>query len=100
GDLTIDYGRFLVLGVTGRNDWSSTLPFANRSFFYPSYSAAFIFSELLDGQMARVFSFAKLRASFAQVGKDAPPHRLTQTLEQFYGIGGGWKNGAFAGNPI
>lgn len=100
GDVTIDYGRFIVLGVTGRNDWSSTLPIANRSFFYPSYSAAFIFSELLDGQMAKIFSFAKLRASIAQVGKDAPPHRLTQTLEQFYGIGGGWKNGAFAGNPI
>ncbi|MEE4178144.1 MAG: SusC/RagA family TonB-linked outer membrane protein [Bacteroides sp.] len=100
GDLTIDYGRFIVLGVTGRNDWSSTLPLANRSFFYPSYSAAFIFSELLDGQMAKIFSFAKIRASYAQVGKDAPPHRLTQTLEQFYGIGSGWKNGAFAGNPI
>jgi len=100
GDLTIDYGRFLVLGVTGRNDWSSTLPIQNRSFFYPSYSAAFIFSELLDGQAARIFSFGKIRASLARVGKDAPPHRLTQTLEQFFGIGGGWKNGAFAGNPI
>lgn len=100
GDVTIDYGRFLVLGLTGRNDWSSTLPLANRSFFYPSYSAAFIFSELLQGQASRIFSFAKIRASIAQVGKDAPPHRLTQTLEQFYGIGGGWKNGAFAGNPM
>jgi TonB-linked SusC/RagA family outer membrane protein len=100
GDITIDYGRFLVLGLTGRNDWSSTLPLQNRSFFYPSYSAAFIFSELLDGQAARIFSFAKIRASVAQVGKDAPPHRLTQTLEQFFGIGSGWKNGAFAGNPI
>lgn len=100
GDVTIDYGRFMVLSVTGRNDWSSTLPVQNRSFFYPSYSAAFIFSELLDGRAARIFSFGKIRASIASVGKDAPPHRLTQTLEQFFGIGGGWKNGAFAGNPI
>ncbi len=100
GDLTIDYGRFLILSVTGRNDWSSTLPVQNRSFFYPSYSAAFIFSEFLDGQAARIFSFGKIRASLAKVGKDAPPHRLTQTLEQFFGIGSGWKNGAFAGNPM
>ncbi|MDR4988531.1 MAG: SusC/RagA family TonB-linked outer membrane protein [Bacteroidales bacterium] len=100
GDITIDYKRFLVLGATGRNDWSSTLPLQNRSFFYPSFSFAFIPSELLEGNISNVFSFAKLRGSFAQVGKDAPPHRLTQTLTQFYGIGGGWRNDPFAGNPI
>ncbi|HSV77351.1 MAG TPA: SusC/RagA family TonB-linked outer membrane protein [Bacteroidales bacterium] len=100
GNLTIDYDRFLVLNFTGRNDWSSTLPLQNRSFFYPSISTAFIFSELLDGRAARIFSFGKIRASVASVGKDAPPHRLTQTLEQFFGIGGGWRNGAFAGNPL
>lgn len=100
GDLTIDYGRFFILGVTGRNDWSSTLPLDNRSFFYPSYSAAFIFSELLGHETSKIISFGKLRASYAQVGKDAPAHRLTQTLTQFYGINGGWKNDAFAGNPI
>jgi TonB-linked SusC/RagA family outer membrane protein len=100
GDITLDYNRFLVLGVTGRNDWSSTLPVANRSFFYPSYSFAFIPSEFFEGNLANILSFAKLRASYAQVGKDAPPHRLTQTLTQFYGINGGWRNDPFAGNPI
>lgn len=100
GDITIDYGRWAVLGMTGRNDWSSTLPLENRSFFYPSFSFAFIPSEFLQGKAADVLSFAKVRASYAQVGKDAPPHRLTQTLSQFYGIGGGWRNDPFAGNPM
>ncbi len=100
GDVTIDYNRWLVLGVTGRNDWSSTLPIENRSFFYPSYSFAFIPSEFLEGGLADVLSFAKLRASYSQVGKDAPAHRLAQTLTQFYGINGGWRNDPFAGNPM
>ena len=100
GDITIDYNRFLVLGITGRNDWSSTLPLDNRSFFYPSYSFAFIPSEFFEGNLANILSFAKLRASYAQVGKDAPPHRLTQTLTQFFGINSGWRNDPFAGNPI
>ncbi|MFO7874650.1 MAG: SusC/RagA family TonB-linked outer membrane protein [Bacteroidales bacterium] len=100
GDITLDYKRFLVLGATGRNDWSSTLPLENRSFFYPSFSFAFIPSEIYEGDLSDVFSFAKLRASYAQVGKDAPPHRLTQTLTQFYGINEGWRNDPFAGNPM
>ena len=100
GDITIDYNRWLVLGVTGRNDWSSTLPLDNRSFFYPSYSFALIPSEFFEGNLADVLSFAKLRASYAQVGKDAPPHRLTQTLTQFFGINSGWRNDPFAGNPM
>ncbi len=100
GDLTLDYRRFLVLGVSGRNDWSSTLPLENRSFFYPSYSFAFIPSEFFEGDLADILSFAKLRGSYAQVGKDAPPHRLTQTLTQFFGINSGWRNDPFAGNPI
>ncbi len=98
GDVTVDYNRMLVLGFSARNDWSSTLPLKNRSFFSPSVSGAFIFNELL-GSNQKVLSFGKVRASYSQVGKDAPPHRLTQTLSQFFGIGEGWRNDAFAGNP-
>ncbi|MFW6226490.1 MAG: TonB-dependent receptor domain-containing protein [Bacteroidota bacterium] len=100
GDFTLDYQRFLVLGVSARNDWSSTLPLENRSFFYPSYSFAFIPSEFFEDGLSDILSFAKLRASYAQVGKDAPPHRLAQTLSQFFGINSGWRNDPFAGNPI
>jgi len=99
GDVKFDVYNMILLGITARNDWSSTLPIQNRSFFYPSYSFGFIFSELIKDSF-KPLTFGKFRASYAKVGKDAPPHKLTQILEQFYGLGGGWKNGAFAGNPI
>lgn len=99
GEAKVDFRRMLILGLTMRNDWSSTLPLSNRSFFYPSYSMGFIFTELLKGSSQNILSFGKIRASYAEVGKDAPAHKLTQVLEQYLGIGGGWKNGAFAGNP-
>lgn len=101
GGLTVDYNRFVVLGFTGRNDWSSTLPLENRSFFYPSYSIAVIPSSLYeDSPFYNILTFSKIRASYAKVGKDAPAHRLTPILEPFYGINGGWRNGRWAGNPI
>ncbi len=99
GDFRIDYKSMLILGLTGRNDWSSTLPTKNRSFFYPSVSVGFIFTELLSTDAQNLLSFGKIRASYASVGKDAPPHKLDQTLSQYFGLGQGWKNGAFAGNP-
>lgn len=64
----------LFLDVTGRNDWSSTLPSGNRSYFYPSVSTSFVFSEML--QSVSWLSFGKLRAGWAQVGSDTDPYRL------------------------
>jgi TonB-linked SusC/RagA family outer membrane protein len=71
GRATLGYKNFLYLDVTARNDWSSTLPVAENSYFYPSASASFIVSELLknDG-LKKVLTFAKLRASIARVGND------------------------------
>lgn len=70
---------FLFLDITARNDWSSALatPFsvANTSFFYPSFSSSFILSEVLD--LPQAVSFAKLRASWAQVGNDTNPYQTT-----------------------
>ena len=76
GDLRLDYKRTLYLNVTARNDWSSTLPKANRSFFYPSFSLSYVLSQtLLDsGSLPDFLSYAKLRASYAEVGKDASPY--------------------------
>jgi TonB-linked SusC/RagA family outer membrane protein len=75
--LTLGFNEMLFLDLTARNDWSSTLPKGNNSFFYPSASASFAFSELLkEGSMADVLSFGKLRASIAQVGNDANPYLL------------------------
>ena len=73
------YKDFLFLDVTGRNDWSSALatPFSvdNTSFFYPSVSSSFILSEVVE--LPKTISFAKLRASWAQVGNDTNPYQTT-----------------------
>lgn len=98
GDLKLDYNGIAYLNVTARNDWSSTLPEKNNSFFYPSISAGVVFSELLPIDQD-VFSFGKIRASWAQVGFDAPPHSLSPVLEPNQALGGGFKNYHTAGNP-
>jgi TonB-linked SusC/RagA family outer membrane protein len=68
------YKTWLFLDLTARNDWSSTLPKSNRSYFYPSVSSGFVFTEALDWKQ-NILSFGKLRASWAQVGRDTDPYR-------------------------
>ncbi|WP_256002608.1 SusC/RagA family TonB-linked outer membrane protein [Pedobacter deserti] len=70
------YKDFLYLDVTGRNDWASTLPINNRSYFYPSVSGSFLFSELLKDKNMDWLSYGKLRASWASVGSDLQPYNL------------------------
>lgn len=74
-DATLGYREYLFLNVTGRNDWSSTLPVANRSFFYPSINVSFLPTEAFD-IAGDVFSYAKLRVNYAQVGSDEAPYQL------------------------
>ncbi|HWK04766.1 MAG TPA: SusC/RagA family TonB-linked outer membrane protein [Puia sp.] len=88
GNATLGYKDFLFLDVTGRNDWSSTLPIQNCSFFYPSATGSFIFSNFISNKS--LISFGKLRASVAQVGNSAPFGALINTY-------GG--NSLFLGNP-
>ncbi|MDR7127808.1 TonB-linked SusC/RagA family outer membrane protein [Algoriphagus sp. 4150] len=78
GDLMVDYKNFLFLNITSRNDISSTLPKKNNSFFYPSVNLSYAFSENFD--MPNWLTFGKLRASWAQVGKDTDPHILGETF--------------------
>ncbi|MEO6733446.1 MAG: SusC/RagA family TonB-linked outer membrane protein [Ferruginibacter sp.] len=75
GDLTLSYKNFAFVEVTGRNDWSSTLPKANRSYFYPSVSGSLIVTDALQVK-SNVLDFAKLRAGWAKVGRDALPYSL------------------------
>ncbi|WP_200976861.1 SusC/RagA family TonB-linked outer membrane protein [Echinicola sp. 20G] len=77
GSATFGLNNYLFLDVTGRNDWSSTLPVDNNSFFYPSVALSAVITDMLDIQ-SNVLSFAKLRASWAQVGSDADPYMLNQ----------------------
>lgn len=72
GDLTLSYNNFLFLNVTGRNDWTSTLDPQFNSFFYPSASLSYVFSENI--KKPNWFSYGKLRGSYAQIGKDASPY--------------------------
>jgi TonB-linked SusC/RagA family outer membrane protein len=73
-DINLSYKNYLFLGVTGRNDWSSTLPKGKNNFFYPSVNTSFVFSEAF--KMPEFISYGKIRASAAQVGNDAAPYLL------------------------
>lgn len=82
GDFSFDYKNFLFLNVTGRNDWSSTLPVSNNSYFYPSASVSFVLTEAFSnwGIVKKdILSYAKLRANYANVGSDEDPYQLSFT---------------------
>lgn len=69
------YKNKIYVDVTGRNDWSSTLPKDNRSFFYPSISSSFLVNEMV--KLPRQISLLKVRASWAQVGNDTDPYKTS-----------------------
>lgn len=79
GDLTMSYNNLVYLTLTGRNDWTSTLPQGNNSFFYPSVSTSILFGELLN--LPEQVTFAKFRASYAEVGKDTDPYLTSTTFD-------------------
>lgn len=82
---SIGWNGSLFLDFTGRNDWSSTLPAGNNSYFYPSVSLSAVLTDLFSME-SNVLSFAKLRGGWAKVGSDTGPYRLDPTLE----FGAGW----------
>ncbi len=84
GDLLLNYDDFIYLNITGRNDWTSTLPKGNNSFFYPSYNLSFVFNEVLD--LPEVLNFGKLRASYGEVGKDTEPYLTSTVYERGLGF--------------
>jgi TonB-linked SusC/RagA family outer membrane protein len=77
GDLSLEYKRLLYLTLTGRNDWVSSLPVQNNSFFYPSASLGFVFTELVETGPIR---YGKLRASYANTGNGAFSNYLTSNF--------------------
>lgn len=80
----LGYKDMIYLDLTARNDWSSTLPAANRSYFYPSASLSLIVNEMID--MGNQIDMLKIRGGWAQVGNDTSPYRLVAT----YGNEGQW----------
>ena len=71
GEVSVGYRDWAYLTFTGRNDWSSTLPEGNRGFFYQSIGGSLIFTEAFNIESS-ILSFGKVKASFAEVGNDAP----------------------------
>ena len=72
GQATLDFNDYLFVNLTGRNDWTSTIPAGRNSFFYPGISTSFVFSDAFPA--VGEFMTGKLRAAYAQVGKDARPY--------------------------
>ena len=90
GSAQLGYKNYAYLNLTARNDWSSTLPRNNRSYFYPSVNGSFIISEAFKIEN-RNLDFLKLRGGWSEVGNDADPYQLN-TVYNF--------QTAFDGNPI
>lgn len=84
GMASVDYKGKAYLDLTGRNDWSSTLPPANRSYFYPSASLSLLVSEMF--RLPEWFTYAKVRAGSAQLGNDTGPY----SLDPSFSIGVDW----------
>lgn len=84
GLANIGFKDMIYLDLTARNDWSSTLPKANRSYFYPSASLSVLLNEMF--RMPNQISLLKARGSWAQVGNDTQPYNLLATL----GNSGAW----------
>ncbi len=91
GQATLDYKKYFYLNITGRNDWTSTIPEDKNSFFYPSVSASYIFSDAFP--RIGKFMTGKLRAAYAAVGKDARPYAYRPSLETKTTTAGGYGYG-------
>lgn len=76
---SVGYKSAVYLDIAGRNDWSSTLPDGNNSYFYPSASLSLIMDEVFD--LPRAISFAKMRLGYGQVGNDTRPYSLQPYFE-------------------
>lgn len=80
GLLSLSYKDRIFVDITGRNDWSSTLPINNNSFFYPSVNTSFIISDII--KMPKAVDYLKYRFSFAQVGNDTDPYETQKYYDQ------------------
>jgi TonB-linked SusC/RagA family outer membrane protein len=85
GDVSIGWDEMIYLGLTARNDWSSTLPKEKNSFFYPGATLSWIFTRLIPKN--NVLTFGKVRAAFGKTGNDADEYRVYPNFVQAYSNG-------------
>jgi TonB-linked SusC/RagA family outer membrane protein len=101
GRFNLVWKNMLVFNATGRNDWSSTLYDTQKySYFYPSAGVAWEFTQLDALKNNKVLSYGKLRFSYAEVGKDAPPYTTQSKLIQQTTTGGGYEVDVTGSNPL
>lgn len=85
GDLQLSWRNQAFLDITGRNDWSSTLPKGNRSFFYPGVTASWIFTETFKDYISKnILNFGKVRVAYGVTGNDAEPYYTNDTFVSGY----------------
>jgi len=94
GQAEVAWKNMVYLTMTARNDWSSTLPKGNRSFFYPGITASWIFSELLK-EKAPWLSFGKVRAAWGKTGNDAGVYMTNSVYAQATSNSSGWADSKF-----
>lgn len=95
---TVGYNNLAFLTAKARNDWSSTLPKANRSYFYPAVEGSVVLSEIKAIKKTDAISYFKLRGAIARVGKDASPLAIYPSLETTDDLGGGYRYGFYGPN--
>lgn len=95
GSISAGYRDFAYLDITGRNDWSSTLPPENCSYFYPSIGFSIIPTEML--KVPTKIMYGKLRASYAEVGNDTNPYNLIPYYELNYNAASGTTGASLPG---
>ncbi|NMM49343.1 SusC/RagA family TonB-linked outer membrane protein [Marinigracilibium pacificum] len=88
-NVKLGFRNFLFLNLSARNDWSSTLPEGDNSFFYPAVSLGFDFTQAFNMQSS-FLSYGKIRASYGQVGNDAPLYATQNYFTQAVGGGDGF----------
>ena len=95
GQAELAWKNMFYLTLTARNDWSSTLPKENRSFFYPGVTASWIFTEILKDDMKKYISFGKLRFAWGKTGNDADPYMTSSVFAQASASSSGWGSSSF-----
>lgn len=99
-DAKIEFKNWLFVGATVRNEWSTSLPVQNNSFFYPSINLGLVFTEMLGMTDNEILSFGKIRANYAVVGKDAPVYSVLTTSARAVNADGWTPGYAFPFNGV
>ncbi len=94
GSAEFAWRNMVYLTLQGRNDWSSTLPENNRSYFYPGVSLSFLFSELLKPEQRNILTFGKFRVAWGRTGNDAGVYMTNSVYAQAAAATSGFGNGS------